>query len=117
MDSSDTGLESEVLPESLSHLHALIWEGAGLNIATALLRMLGLFETERKVFISYRRAETAELANQLHKELVRRRFDVFLDRFSVGTGVSISNVAWMKSWETRRSCCCSKAIDCMNRSG
>ena len=75
------------LPECIAHLNAALWSGRGSNVATSLLEMLGLVETERKVFISYRRSQTSELALQLHTELVKRRFDVFLDRFSVEPGM------------------------------
>ena len=85
--SGDEDDVTRVLPESLSHINALTWRNEGLNVATSLLRMLGLLEDERKIFISYRRTETFDLATQLHTELVRRRFDVFLDRFSVDPGI------------------------------
>lgn len=75
------------LPECIAHLNAAVWSGKGANVATALLKMLGIVETERKVSISYRQSQTAELAEQLHTALVQRRFNVFLDRFSVEPGV------------------------------
>ena len=75
------------LPTSIARLNAVLWSQRGANVATSLLEMLGLVETERKVFVSYRRTQTSELAVQLHTELVQRRFDVFLDRFSVEPGV------------------------------
>ena len=49
--------------------------------------MLGLVESERKLFLSYRRIEAEGLALQLRRELTDRQFDVFLDRFSVPPGV------------------------------
>ena len=52
----------------------------------ALLGMLGLVEEERKVFLSYRRSESTYIASQLHTELVRSGFDVFLDRFALSPG-------------------------------
>ena len=74
------------LPDTIAHINAVIWSGNGTNVAAALLELLGFVERERKVFISYRRRQTSELAVQLHTELVQRRFDVFLDRFSVEPG-------------------------------
>ena len=82
-----TGDIREQLPDCIAHINAVSWSGQGANVATALLEMLGLVEAERKVFVSYRRSQTAELAEQLHTELVQRRFNVFLDRFSVQPGV------------------------------
>ena len=81
------GRVTEKLPNSLRRLNAVFWQEDGVAVATSLLRMLGLVEAERKVFISYRQRETRELAAQMHTTLVQRRFDVFLDRFSVEPGV------------------------------
>ena len=83
----EDGSVTDKLPENLRRLNAASWEGDGVAVATSLLRMLGLVEAERKVFISYRQRETRELATQLHTTLVQRGFDVFLDRFSVEPGV------------------------------
>ena len=74
------------LPERIRRLNAAVWKGSGVGVANSLLEILGLVEAERKIFISYRQSETQELAVQLHTTLVRRRFDVFLDRFSVPPG-------------------------------
>lgn len=84
--SGEEGRISELLPESLLRLNAVSWEREGATVAIALLRLLGLMEVDRKIFISYRRSETTQLATQLHTALVQRRFDVFLDRFSVEYG-------------------------------
>ena len=78
---------TDFLPKSISHINAAIWRGNGGGVAATLLEMLGLGETERKLFISYKRNETSELAEQLHTALVQRRFEVFLDRFAVEPGV------------------------------
>ena len=77
---------AEKLPASLSHHNAAFWQDDGITVAMSLLRALGLTETDRKVFISYRRSETSDLADQMHTALVRRGFDVFLDRFSLYPG-------------------------------
>ena len=78
---------ADMLPERLKRLNTVSWQDSGVGVATSLLRMLGLVEAERKVFISYRQSETRDLAAQLHTALVQRGFDVFLDRFSVNPGV------------------------------
>ena len=77
---------AEKLPASLSHHNAAFWQDDGITVAMSLLRVLGLTEAHRKVFISYRRSETSDLADQMHTALVRRGFDVFLDRFSLYPG-------------------------------
>lgn len=76
----------EKLPASLSHHNAAFWQDDGASVALTLLRTIGLTESQRKVFISYRRSETSDLADQLHTALVQRGFDVFLDRFSIHAG-------------------------------
>ena len=77
----------KLLPESIAHINAIFWAGDGTEVATTLLDFLGLVERERKLFISYRRSDTAEIAEQLHTKLTQCRFDVFLDRFSIEPGV------------------------------
>jgi hypothetical protein len=59
------------------------WDEDPGAVTRALLRLFGLIEQERKLFLSYRRAETSALALQLRRELTDRTYDVFLDRFSV----------------------------------
>jgi hypothetical protein len=72
-----------VLPELLRPLNAVAWERDGTTVAGHALRLLGLTEPERRLFLSYRRHEASSLALQLREHLSRRSFDVFLDRFSV----------------------------------
>jgi hypothetical protein len=76
-----------VMPPSLQPLNALDWcDDRRVEDVNAILRTIGLAESERKVFLSYRRADATNVALQLHTALVRRGFDVFLDRFSVDAG-------------------------------
>ena len=70
----------EKLPENLMRLNAVSWQDEGVAVITSLLRILGLVEMERKVFISYRQSETREFADQLHTALVQRGFDVIPSR-------------------------------------
>lgn len=83
---SDPGTVREKLPEEIERVNAVDWDSNRNLALESLLGMLGLGETDRKVFLSYRRDESAAIAVQLHKELVRVRFDVFLDRFAVPPG-------------------------------
>jgi hypothetical protein len=78
------GKVSDLLPASVARLNAVMW-GEG-NISLEVLRTLGLVERDRRLFLSYRRAESAALATQLQRALSERFFDVFLDRFSVPPG-------------------------------
>lgn len=84
--SDDSGDITDKIPDPIARLNAATWTSGGVSVAASLLQTLGLIETERKIFVSYRRSETSPLAEQLHTALVQRRFDVFLDRFSVDYG-------------------------------
>ena len=75
-----------VMPDGIRRLNALEWGVESPALALLLLRAFGLIEMERRLFLSYRRAETAALALQLRDALSRRGYDVFLDRFSVPPG-------------------------------
>ena len=83
---SDPGSVTEKLPKSVEFLNAVDWEEDHVQTLATLRQMLGLDEKERKVFISYCRAETREVADQLYDALSRRNFEVFVDRFSLLPG-------------------------------
>ena len=70
----------------IEHINATDWDAESAVATVALLTMLGLVEQQRRVFLSYRRSDSAHMATQLHTELVRNRFDVFLDRFALLPG-------------------------------
>lgn len=72
-----------ILPEVVRPLNAQAWEGTEYRAVQALMRLLGLIERERRLFLSYARRETSQLALQLRARLSERGYDVFLDRFSV----------------------------------
>ena len=84
--SSDPHPVEEMLPARIRHLNAVDWnDNRALALAT-MMRLLGLVEDERRVFLSYVRRDSARVAEQLHRELQERQFDVFLDRFTVPPG-------------------------------
>ena len=58
-------------PALIHPLNALVW-GDGDASPLALLRALGVVEEERRVFLSYRQAETSALAIQLRRALSER---------------------------------------------
>ncbi len=79
------GSMRDSFPELIHSLNALTW-GSGEESALVLLRALGVVEEERRLFLSYRQAESSALALQLRRALSERSYDVFLDRFSVPPG-------------------------------
>ncbi len=76
---------SAVVPEALHPINALTWESAsaGPRVSAWLLRILGLTEKQRRIFVSYRRADALLMGEQIWEELTKAGFDVFLDRFGI----------------------------------
>jgi hypothetical protein len=63
-------------------------------LAAALLECVGLLRPQRRVFISYRRVESANAALQLHEALGSRGFDVFLDTYDVRPAEDFQAIVW-----------------------
>ena len=64
------------------------------GIAGLVLEALSLLRQTRRLFISYRRAESREAALQLYTLLDERGFDVFLDTHGVRSGEPFQEVLW-----------------------
>lgn len=47
----------------------------------------GLIDTNKKIFISYRRTDLEELAHRLYEELIKRKYHPFLDSYTIVEGV------------------------------
>ena len=76
----------DMLPARIARLNAVDWEhDRSLALAT-IMRLLGFVEDERRVFLSYVRRDSSDVAEQLHRALQECQFDVFLDRFVVPPG-------------------------------
>jgi hypothetical protein len=85
------------LPPLLRNINALILVPADTalrQIASAALQCLGLLPAQRRVFVSYRREEAADVALQLFEALSSRHFDVFLDTHSVSVAVEFQAALW-----------------------
>lgn len=85
------------LPEVLRSINALIHDPADTasrRIVTAALQCLGLLPAQRRVFVSYRRDESADVALQLYEALSARHFDVFLDTHSVSVAADFQAALW-----------------------
>lgn len=52
-----------------------------------ILAFFGVINTNRKVFISYRRVDSEELAHQLFDALIKLKYHPFLDSYSIQAGV------------------------------
>jgi hypothetical protein len=94
---SSTGrLESEV-PDFLRSANGLRRrdDDHGLvELASAMLECVGLLRRQRRVFVSYRRAESRAAALQLNDLLSARGFDVFLDTHRIRPGDTFQDVLW-----------------------
>lgn len=85
------------LPECLRSINALTIDARDADLVEPVgvaLQCLGLLHSQRRVFISYRRTESREVAVQLFETLAARHFDVFLDTHSVGAAVDFQSVLW-----------------------
>ena len=94
---------TEFVPADLRPINgmALRPEDPGLErIASVLLEGLGLLRKSRRLFISYRRAETQGIAIQLYEQLDANGFDVFLDSHSIRPGEPFQEVLWHRLADT-----------------
>lgn len=94
--SSATRARAE-LPVELRSTNAMFHDAsdAGLRrVVTAALQCLGLLPAQRRVFVSYRREESADAALQLYEALSARHFDVFLDTHSVSVAAEFQAALW-----------------------
>jgi hypothetical protein len=64
------------------------------ELAALLLEVLGLLRKRRRLFISYKRTESAAVAQQLYHALDERTFDVFLDTLSVRPAEQFQEQLW-----------------------
>ncbi|MDH4874406.1 toll/interleukin-1 receptor domain-containing protein [Pseudomonas sp. BN515] len=83
------------VPPSLRAFNCIFLDQVPMErVFSALLECLGLLPRQRRVFLSYRRAESTAVAVQLFAELSARQFDVFLDTHSIGAGVDFQEQLW-----------------------
>ncbi|MBN8503144.1 MAG: toll/interleukin-1 receptor domain-containing protein [Burkholderiales bacterium] len=88
---------SAELPAELRGINAMFHDAADTNlrrVVTAALQCLGLLPAQRRVFVSYRREESADVALQLYEALSARHFDVFLDTHSVSVAADFQAALW-----------------------
>lgn len=94
---TDVANVNKELPECLWPLNALALTSEDTELikpTNLVLQCLGLLPTQRRVFISYRRTESRDVAVQLFEALSARQFDVFLDTHSVGAASDFQSVLW-----------------------
>lgn len=78
----------DYIPEVLGSINAFETTKNELaGIGHWILKHFGLLECTNRIFISYKRSETSELAHQLFNELIKRKYNPFLDSYSIESGV------------------------------
>jgi hypothetical protein len=78
---------ARLLSGPLAGVNARFWVSDVTDIVSAVLPPAGIAVDDYRVFISYRREDGQDLADQLFDELNRRNFDVFLDQYRIDAGV------------------------------
>lgn len=83
------------IPCVLENQNAVKYSENELNrITNVVLEAFELLRSTRKVFISYRRAESTAVAIQLYEALEAHNFDVFLDTHSIQKGEPFQDELW-----------------------
>lgn len=78
------GTFEQETPDCIHQLNGHQYQGQEIDkYVNCALESLRLLRKTRKVFISYRRTDSAAVANQLFDVLTRRNFDVFLDSYVI----------------------------------
>lgn len=77
------------IPEELSSINAISVDSmfALSKLKCFILEFFGLLESNRKVFISYKRIDSLAFAHQLHDALIAAHYKPFLDSYSIDYGV------------------------------
>lgn len=76
-----------LLPPSIAKYQVARWLDGVTDALPDVLAVLGITPEDFRIFITYRRDETADLAEQVFDALHHERFDVFLDRFRIDPGL------------------------------
>ena len=89
---------SNKVPSELNSINGLaIGEGVHLDFSqllTCVLENLSLLRKDRRIFISYRRDDTREIALQLYDAFQSQNFDTFLDTHSIQPAVNMQDNLW-----------------------
>ena len=91
---TQAALDAEI-PASLRGINCLFYKPDGPDrLFSTLLSCVGLLRPQRRVFLSYKRTESASAARQLFEELSARNFTVFLDTHSMPAAVDFQEELW-----------------------
>jgi hypothetical protein len=82
------------MPDELINQNGLPLENNINKICNLILEGFELLRKNRKIFISYKRSESSNVAIQLYEALERNNFDVFLDTHSIDKGEEFQEELW-----------------------
>lgn len=82
------------IPEVISGLNGVKYDDNISKICNLVLEGFELLRKSRKIFISYKRTESSNIAIQLYEALEANNFDVFLDTHSVDKGEEFQEELW-----------------------
>lgn len=70
------------------------------SLVAYILEGFGMLRLSRRLFISYKRSESSNIAIQLYEKLEQHGFDVFLDTHSVRKGEPFQDELWHRMTDT-----------------
>lgn len=82
------------IPDELANQNGLKLEDNLNRICNLILEGFELLRKNRKIFISYKRTESSNVAIQLYEALERNNFDVFIDTHSIDKGEEFQEELW-----------------------
>ena len=82
------------MPHELINQNGLQFDNNINRICNIILEGFELLRKNRKIFISYKRSESSNVAIQLYEALERNNFDVFLDTHSIDKGEEFQEELW-----------------------
>jgi DNA polymerase IIIc chi subunit len=82
------------MPDIIRSLNGLRHDNNISKICNLVLEGFELLRSSRKIFISYKRSESSNIAVQLYEALEANNFDVFLDTHSVDKGEEFQEELW-----------------------
>lgn len=82
------------MPDELRNQNGLPFDNNINRICNLVLEGFELLRKNRKIFISYKRTESSNVAIQLYEALEKNNFDVFLDTHSIDKGEEFQEELW-----------------------
>ncbi|OEF08647.1 toll/interleukin-1 receptor domain-containing protein [Vibrio crassostreae] len=96
---SNLELFSNHIPEFLQPTNGYCLNGQDPDmkeLAVLMMECVGLLRRQRRVFVSYRRTESRDVALQMYDVLTEKGFDVFLDTHDIRPGEPFQDALWHK---------------------